>query len=174
MHTIPVSRSPVSPIDGISQRPVVPTSETEQARADRLHRALGGPLMGWLLDTCGTRGSTEQQMAKQLGVTPGYIRQLCNGARRTQDISSEFCGACSRYLVAPRIAVMVVAGMVTLADFIHPPETEEAAVERAMRHIADDPQMKLAVPQDFDTLPFEAKKAMALMYVETSSQDVSF
>ncbi|MCB2027644.1 MAG: hypothetical protein KDH18_02540 [Rhodoferax sp.] len=172
MDTIPGSQFPVSALEASPRLAAVSVLETDQVRAQRIHKSPGGPLMGWLLDTCNARGGNMQKMAKELGVTPGYIKQLCNGVRRTQDISAEFCKACSRYLVTPRIAVMVVAGVISLEDFIHPEETEKAAVERAMRHIANDPQMALAVPENLDALPFEAKRALALMYVETSTQDV--
>ena len=147
-------------------------NESKSERVDRLYRDSGGPLMGWLFDECRLRGCELQDLARELSVTTGFLNQLKNGIRKTQDLSHESCVACARFLHVPAVAVKLVAGVIRISDFLHPNESEEHAVERAIRHIMSDPQIKKAVPANLAALPFEAKKAVALMYVEVSSQDI--
>lgn len=173
MHTIPglsvqSSGSKVQQVATMHSSP----AELKSERVERLYRDKGGPLMGWLFDECRIRGSELQDLARELSVTTGYLNQLRNGLRKTQDLSHEMCVSCARYLHVPAIAVKLVAGVIRMSDFLHPSESEEHAVERAIRHIMNDPQIKKAVPANLAALPFEAKKAVALMYVEVSSQDI--
>ncbi|WP_157979295.1 hypothetical protein [Rhodoferax ferrireducens] len=179
MHTIPNSSAPgrgsnVSavnhPPSGTSNSAV--ETETKSERVERFYATQGGPLMPWLLDECRQRGTEMLAMTTALGVTYGYINQLRNGIRKTEDVSHDFCVACARYLGVPTIAIKIVAGVVRMSDFLHPAENEEEAVERAIRHIQDDPVIRQAVPVDLSSLSFEAKKAIALLYVQSSSQDV--
>ena len=173
MHTTPVNsvRSSSGKASQVASMPVS-KNESKAERVDRIYRESGGPLMGWLFDECRIRGSELQDLARELNVTTGYLSQLRNGIKKTQDLSHEMCVACARYLHVPAIAVKVVAGVIRMRDFLHPSESEEHAVERAIRHIMGDPQIKKAVPANLAALPFEAKKAIALMYVEVSSQDI--
>ena len=146
--------------------------ESKSERVDRLYQEKGGPLMGWLFDECQLRGFDIQDLAQELSVTTGFLNQLRNGIRKTKDLSHEMCVSCARYLHVPAIVVKLVAGVIRLSDFLHPNESEEHAVERAIRHIIQDPQIKKAVPANLAALPFEAKKTIALMYTEVSSQDI--
>jgi len=181
MHTIPNSSSSAQRRGGevseIKPAPAANTkseveTETKSERVERFYGAKEGPLLAWMFDECRLRGTELPEMAAELGVTYGYISQLRNGIRKTQDLSHDFCVACARYLGVPTIAVKVVAGVVRMSDFLHPSETEEDAVERAIRHIQDDPVIRQAVPVDLSSLSFEAKRAVALMYVQSSAQDV--
>lgn len=173
MHTIP-GLSVQSTAGASSQAASTPAfpNESKSERVDRLYQDEGGPLMGWLFDEGNLRGSDIQDLARELSVTTGYLNQLKGGFRKTQDLSHEMCVSCARYLHVPAIAVKLVAGVIRIGDFLHPSESEEHAVERAIRHIMNDPQIKKAVPANLTALPFEAKKAIALMYVEVSSQDI--
>lgn len=147
-------------------------TETKTERVERFYASKSGPLMAWLIDESGKRGVSVDKMAAALGVTYGYINQLRNSIRKTEDVSHEFCVACAIYLCVPPIAIKIVAGVVRMSDFLHPEESEEDAVERAIRRIQDDPVVRQAVPVDLSTMSFEAKKAIALIYVQSSNQDV--
>jgi hypothetical protein len=173
MHTIPVNsvQPSGSKAPQVASMPVS-QNESKSERVDRLYRHKAGPLIGWMFDECRIRGSEIQDLARELSVTTGYLNQLGNGVKKTQDLSHEMCVACARYLHVPAIAVKLVAGVIRMGDFLHPSESEEHAVERAIRHIMGDAQIKKAVPANLAELPFEAKKAIALMYVEVSSQDI--
>jgi len=181
MHTIPNSSSAAQPRGGqvseikpsrAGQTKSMVETETNSERAERFYREPGGALMGWMFDEARLRGMTLSEMAAALGVTYGYINQLRNGIRKTEDIAHDFCVASARYLGVPTIAVKVVAGVVRMSDFLHPAESEVNGVERAIRHIQDDPIIRQAVPVDLSSLTFEAKKAIALLYVQSSNQDV--
>ena len=146
--------------------------ESKQERVERLYKSPGGPLMGLLLDEACKRDEMVVVLTSKLGVTYGYINQLRNGIRKVENISQEFSEACARYLNFPTIVVKLLAGSIRLTDFLHRQETEEAAVDRAIRQIQDDPKIRQAMPADLKSLPFEAKKAIALMYSEVSSNDI--
>ncbi len=185
MHTIPNSSIP-SPRRGakviaIKQAPTAgnksktfpePKTETKSERVERFYAAEGGPLISWLYEKCQQNGTEKQEMARELGVTYGYINQLKNGIRKTEDLSHEFCVACARYLGVPAISVKIIAGVLRMSDFLHPAISEEDAVERAIRHIQDDPVIRQEMSVDLSALSFDAKKAIALLYVQSSSQDV--
>lgn len=170
MHTIPgLSVQTSNGASPMAFTPALP-NESRSERVDRLYK--DGPILSWLVDECRIRGSVIEDLARELSVTTGYLHQLRNGSRKTEDLSHEMCVSFARYLQVPAIVVKLVAGVIRMSDFLHPNESEEKAVERAIRHIMNDPQIKKAVPANLAALPFEAKKAIALMYVEVSSQDI--
>lgn len=146
--------------------------ESDFDRVERLYKSPGGVLIGWLEDDANMRGHDFKEMAEALGVTMGYMLQLQRGIRRVQDITHEFCAACATYLGVPTIAVKIVAGVVRTTDFLNPAQTEEEVIERAIRKMQDDPVIRQAVPMDLTAMPLDAKKALVLMYTETSTQDV--
>lgn len=150
----------------------VKCAETPAERVTRLCRADGGALVGWLLDEAHQRKQDYQDMAKQVGVTYGYINQLRTGIRLTENISHDFAVACARYLGVPAIVVKLISGSIRISDFGFPNESEAQLVDRALRAIQTDPQLRSALPGDLLSLPLEAKKLMVMMYAETSGQDV--
>jgi transcriptional regulator with XRE-family HTH domain len=147
-------------------------SETAGERAARLYRAKGGVLIGWLLDEARVRGLTQNEMATALGVTCSYINQLATGVRQVKDISHDFCVTCARFLGVPPIAIKILSGGVRMSDFLHPTESEDQGIERAIRAIQSDPIIQQAVTVDLNALSFDAKKAVVQMYVQFSNQDV--
>lgn len=149
-----------------------PEGESVFDRVERLYNLPGGPLISWLEDDANKRGHNFKELAESLGVTMGYVLQLRSGIRRVQDITHDFCVSCANYLGIPPIAVKVLAGVVRLSDFLSPAQTEEEVIERAIRKIQDDPVIRQAVPMDLTVMPLAAKKALVLMYTETSMQDV--
>lgn len=148
------------------------TPETATERVTRLCRSKGGALIGWLLDDARRRQQESQDMAKELGVTSGYISQLRTGIRLPENISHEFAVACGRYLGVPAIVVKLISGSIRISDFGFPYESEEQVLDRALRAIQADPQLRSALPGELMALPLETKKMMVMMYAETSSQDV--
>lgn len=173
MHTIPGSKVPVpNRVTRLfEQNPAPFPDETKAQRVERIYKTPGGPVMGWLLDEARKRNSTLQDMAAELGVTYGYINQLRNGFRSTENLSQAVCEAIARYLGTCTAVVKLLANSIKLSDFLFPEETEEAAVDRAVRELQDDHKIRQAIPGDLHLLPFEAKKALVLMYGEVSSQD---
>lgn len=92
--------------------------ETPDDRWRRIYSAECGPLMAWLLDEAVGRHMDAQALARELGVTTGYLAQLHNGVRQPASISGEFAAACGVFLGVPAVVVQVVAGRLTLLDFV--------------------------------------------------------
>lgn len=146
--------------------------ETAAERVMRLCRFGGGALTGWLFDEARLRQQELPEMARELGVTSGYINQLKSGIRLPEHISHEFAVACGCYLVVPAIVVKLISGSIRISDFAFPYESEEQVLDRALRSIQADPQLRSALPGELMSLPLDVKKMMVMMYAETSSQDV--
>jgi len=104
--------------------------------------------LGWMFDEARKRAMPLNEMAAALGVTYGYINQLMNSVRKTEDMSHDFCVKVARWLGVPTISVKIVAGVVRLSDFLQPAESEESAIERAIDHIQGDPIIRQAVRND--------------------------
>jgi transcriptional regulator with XRE-family HTH domain len=146
--------------------------ETAAERVVRLCGSEGGALTGWLSDEARRRHQEPQEMARQVGVTCGYISQLRQGIRRPEDISHDFAVSCARYLGVPAIVVKLVSGSIRISDFAFPGESEEQLIDRAVRAMQDDPQLRACLPGEMIRLPLEVKKMLVAMYAQTSAQDV--
>ncbi len=163
MHTVP------KPKRANSKKPPL---ESPRERMERLYSAPGGPLMGWLRDEAEKRGHDAREMARFLGVTHGYVEQLATGIRPINNITHDFADACSLYLNVPTIVCKLLSGNIRLSDFLHRPQSEAETIDRAIREIQSDPQLCEALPNDLQLLPLDAKKAIALMYAEVTSNDL--
>lgn len=146
--------------------------EGPKQRVERIYRSSGGPLMGWLRDEAHKRGQSVGEMAAALGVTYGYVLQLCNGIRKVENLSQDVFVACARYLGVPAVVCKLLAGNIRMADFLVRAESEEEAVDRAFRQMMDDPKVRSSLPSDAIALGLEAKRAMVLMYAEVSGHDI--
>jgi hypothetical protein len=115
-----------------------------------------------------------KDMAVALGVSFGYINQLRSGIRKSEDISQAFADACGRYLGYPPIVVKLLAGNIRMSDFLHRAETEEAAIDRGIRHMMADAKVRATLPDisALTCMPFQAKRALVLLYSEVSSSDI--
>jgi len=148
-----------------------PKDETKAERVARLYSAPGGPLIGLLYDECRQRRQDFQEMARALGVTYGYINQLRNGIRQTEQVSHDFAETCSVYLNLPTIVVKLLAGSIRMSDFLQKGESEEQVLDRSLRQMMDDPKVRCALPDEPTLLPMAAKKALVMMYGECTSSD---
>lgn len=146
--------------------------ETAEQRVRRLYAHQGGPLIGWLWDEARRRGIELQQMAAELGVTYGYVHQLRTGIRRTSTISHDFAKACGDFLGVPTVIVLLLAGYLTMSDFAVRAHSEEDIVDRALAKMLDDQHVRSSLPVDVGMLPLEARRALVLMYAESSGRDL--
>jgi hypothetical protein len=146
--------------------------ETAEERALRLYKSDGGPLIGWLLDEAKSRRQSCDEMARQIEVSSTYIAQLRSGARSTVDIEQSTAEGCAKYLCVPPVVVKLVAGSIRLSDFVCAYETEEEMLDRVMRKVQDDPQLRYLLPPNLSQLAAPAKKALALMYAETAGHEI--
>ena len=148
------------------------TNESAEERVRRLYAQQGGPLIGWLLDEARRRGLEMQQMAAELGVTYGYIHQLRTGIRRTSSVSHDFASACAAFLGVPTVTVLLLAGFLTMRDFAVRALSEEELIDKAVRQMLDDSQVRSFLPVDVASLPLEAKRALVAMYAEVTDADM--
>ncbi|WP_144006524.1 helix-turn-helix transcriptional regulator [Pelomonas sp. KK5] len=146
--------------------------ESREERTTRLYASEGGPLLGWLFEECARRGQTRRDMSSELGVTYSYIHQLRTGVRQTRHLSSEVACACARYLGVPPIVVKLLAGVVPMADFAWPEQTEPETIDRALDAMKQDAVARTLLPANVKALPIEAKRSLVLMYAENSRQDI--
>lgn len=145
--------------------------ETREARVRRLYTAPGGALMGWLFDEALARGQHQQELARQLGVTVGYLHQLRSGLRQVSAISHDFAAACASYLLVPTVVVKLISGQIRMSDFAWPNVSEEELVERAFQRLRTDPVVMAALPEHIEALSYEARRALVILYSEVSCQD---
>lgn len=147
-------------------------SESKVARIGRIYNSEGGPLIGWLFDEARLRNQNLKEMSKELGVTFGYINQMRNGQRHAQNMSQKMTKACADYLGIPPIVVMLLSGAISMRDFVLKHESEEQLIDRTIRKIQNDPQVRQSVPERLLDLPLDAKKAMVAMYGEVAGFDI--
>lgn len=93
-------------------------NEDTSQRWKRIYSTDGGPLLAWLVDDAVTKNMDQQMLARELGVTVGYLSQLHSGMRDSAHISPEFAAACGAFLGVPSVVIQVVAGRLTLLDFV--------------------------------------------------------
>ena len=147
--------------------------ELREKRVQRLYRAQGGPLIGWLLDEAHRRDMNLQELARELGVTYGYISQLRTGVRNVSQVGKPFVLSCARFLgVAPAVAMLLSGGYLTISDFATRAESDEEGVERALRLMQDDPHIRTLIPVDLSQVCPEGKRALVMLYGEVAGRDV--
>jgi transcriptional regulator with XRE-family HTH domain len=95
-----------------------PWNPQASERWKRLYAARGGPLMGWLDEEAKARGLQDEELARELCVTTGYLAQLRNGVRDASNVTHDFAAAAAMFLEVPTVAVLVVAGQLRLVDFV--------------------------------------------------------
>ncbi|MEO7032112.1 MAG: hypothetical protein ABI351_01135 [Herbaspirillum sp.] len=146
--------------------------ESNEERVQRLYNSDGGPLVGWLFDEARRRRQDYKMMARELGVTYGYINQLRTGMRSPAQISQEMAEACGRYLGVPTVVVKLVCGSLRMSDFASRQENKEEVIERGLRQIQDDLRVRKLLPCNLHELSFEAKEAIVMLYAQTAGHDV--
>lgn len=150
----------------------VDAGESAAERVRRIYAARGGPLIGWLLDEARRREHDLASMSRELGVTYGYINQLRSGLRSTEHISQDMAESCARYLGVPTITIKVISGRISIRDFVAPDDSEERCIDRAITRMMDDPHVRKTIPVNLTALPPEAKKAIAILFAETTHFDL--
>ncbi len=146
--------------------------DSAEERVRRLYAEQAGPLIAWLFDEARRRGHLHCEMARELGVTYGYVNQLRSGIRSTANITPTFSQAVARYLGVPEVVVLIVCGRLGLASFVQPPLTEASAIDRALARMMDDQHLRSVVPVDVMQLPPQAKKALVMLYAESANADL--
>jgi transcriptional regulator with XRE-family HTH domain len=146
--------------------------EKAEERVTRLYKSPGGPLVAWLFDEAKSRGHNQKEIATELGITYGYLSQLQNGTRNSADIGQSIVDACAKYLGVPGVVVKIISGNIKISEFVLPYQNEEQVIDRAIRKVQSDPQIRSVLPDDLLSLPLAAKKAIILMYSEAAGHDI--
>ncbi len=148
-----------------------PQGESPSQRLERLYRHPGGPLMGWLGDEANRKGHSPLEMSRALGVTQGYVLQLCHGLRNIQHVSQEFLDACGQYLGVPTIVCKVVSGNIRMSDFLHRTDAEQETVDCCIKQLMDDPEQSKVLPDDPMALEIVTRRALVLMHMTVEKND---
>jgi hypothetical protein len=143
-----------------------------RARVSDCYNYAGGALLGWLDDEARKRRHGCAEMARALGVTYGYIHQLKTTRRQVAHISDAFARMCGAYLGVPVIVVKLLAGRVVIEDFLSPGASADEVIERGFRSLLDDPSARELLPLDLHSLTHEARRALVLMYAESTGLDL--
>ena len=134
----------------------------------------GPRLIQWLYKKAALNGHTKVVLARELGVTYGYIAQLSNGLREVHNISDQFARECAKYLGIPAVAVMLVSDKVTLLDFALP-ESSRKPVHQLMeglQRISDDPLLGCLVPAEIWDAPDSVKALLIALYEDATQQEI--
>lgn len=131
-------------------------------------------LMQWLYHAAASRGDTKADLARNLGVTYGYLHQLSSGVRQTCNITSDFCRACARYLRMAPVSVMVAAGRIRPEDFITatPRPGSHAALAAGLERIAADPLVGGLMPPEVWDAPDSVKALLLALYEDATQQEL--
>jgi transcriptional regulator with XRE-family HTH domain len=131
--------------------------ETELARP-------GGLLLAALVRCANDRRLQLNDMARELGVTYGYINQLRNGIRPVSQVSDEFALACARFLGAPRLTVLMLANRITPEDAFEYRELAATEIGRAMAYICEDPAWGHLITAELRKGTSESQYALVRLY----------
>ncbi len=130
----------------------------------------GGLLLAALVRCANERRQLLNDMARELGVTYGYINQLRNGIRRVDQVSDDFALGCARYLGVPRLTVLMMAGRVTPEDMFEHREMMASEVGRAMSFICDDPQWGHLVTPELRKSAADSQYLLVRLYEQATGK----
>lgn len=120
------------------------------------------------------RGHNKAVLARELGVTYGYLNQLVTGLRQVENVSAHFVRSCAKYLEIPAVAVMLLAGKISLLDFAVP-EAARSPVQQlveGLQRIADDPVVGYLVPSEVWDAPDSVKALLIALYEDATQQEL--
>jgi transcriptional regulator with XRE-family HTH domain len=132
----------------------------------------GGVLIGWLFREANARGQHLSEMARELGVTYGYIHQLRTGVRKVEGISPCVTQAVARYLQVPAVLVMVAVGRIRTEDFVVPTVSRAACLKQGLRQVEADPLFGCVMPQSLWTASDELKQFVLALYADATQTEL--
>lgn len=130
----------------------------------------GGLLLAALIRCANDRRQQLNDMSRELGVTYGYINQLRNGQRHTNQISDHFAIACARYLGVPRLTVLMLSGRLTPEDAFESEEMVASELPRAMSYLCEDPEWGPLVPPEVRNGSYRAQFLVVRLYEQSTGK----
>lgn len=130
----------------------------------------GGLLLAALIRCANERRQQLSDLARELGVTYGYLSQLRTGLRPTNQVSDDFALSCCHYLGVPRMTVLMLAGRIAPEDAFESQEVLAAQIPRAMAFVCDDPDWGPLVPPEIRDSSPEAHFLVVRLYEEATGK----
>ena len=140
--------------------------------ANRSRQGTRNALLDALVEKANREGLALTELSSRLGVTYGYIAQLRSGLRRTEHISDMFAKACALYLGVPTLTVKMLAGRVSLEDFVMPAQLEAEQLELGLKRITEDPLLAGFFPSALWDADASIKRFALMLYSEASGLDL--
>jgi transcriptional regulator with XRE-family HTH domain len=130
----------------------------------------GGLLLAALIRCANERRMQLNDMARELGVTYGYVNQLRSGIRNVNQVSDDFALACARYLGVPRLTVLMLAGRITPQDVFESQEMMASEVGRAMAYIYEDPEWGHLITPEMRNTAIESQYVIVRLYEKATGK----
>lgn len=130
----------------------------------------GGLLLAALIRCANERRQQLNDMARELGVTYGYVNQLRNGIRQVNQVSDDFALGCARYLGVPRLTVLMMAGRVSPEDLFEHREMMAGEIGRAMAFLCEDPQWGHLVTPELRQSSVESQYVLVRLYEQATGK----
>lgn len=127
-------------------------------------------LLSALLREAAEQGLDQAALAAKLGAQETYLRQLHDGTRLTEHIGRDFAAACARFLGVPTALVLLMAGRIQLADFVHP-HRGDGDIKRALRALARDEYFGPWVPPELTACPESVKRLVVFLFEAATQTD---
>lgn len=128
----------------------------------------GGYLPAALRRRADEKGHTLAEMSEELGITVGYYQQLKKGTKPVSQVSMQVARAAARYLGIPRMAVLVMAGVVTYEDLYDDVNLLETAIPAAMAFMEADVSWGPMVPSEIREAGLPAKYLVIRLYEQAT------
>lgn len=152
-------------------RPQVPAKAANTRRRTVSTTKVNDPsLIRALVKEANRRGHQLQDMAKALGCTYSYIAQLRGGFRKTEHIGQDFAEKVAAYLGIPPALVKVLAGRVTLSDFLWPQRDPQQDIADCLEALRQDPVVGCYVPNELDEAAPEVQRFVWQLYTECAER----
>lgn len=126
------------------------------------------PLVRLLVAEAARRGDTLVMLAENLGISYSRLTQWRRKEASMANAHRSVHFNAAAYLGLPTALVVVLAGVVTLTDFIWPsPDSLESRLQKEIEVMRQDPLFGGFVPQELTSTSREIRMFVAFLYAET-------
>lgn len=126
------------------------------------------PLVRLLVAEAARRGDTLVMLAENLGVSYSRLTQWRRKEASIANAHRSVHVNAATYLGLPSVLALVLAGVVTLSDFIWPsPDSLDSRVQKEIEAMRQDPLLGGFVPQELTSTSLEIRMFVAFLYAET-------
>jgi len=131
----------------------------------------GATLLALLLEAANTRGLSVRELAEDhLGITYSHFMLLRKQHRSIPRLGDDVMGKIAKFLVLPKVVVMLAGGQLTLEDFFQDPQVLEQYLEPALLYMQRDPQLGPYMPPTAFTADAQLRRYMVLLYEKATGR----